>query len=319
MAQTQPALLDETTDLHSIGDFIRWASSRFREAGLCFGHGTTDAVEEACWLIADALHLPLPLTADLHPCRLTPSERTAVAELIRRRVRERIPAAYLTGHAWFAGLEFDVTPAVMIPRSPIAELIEKQFAPWLDADAIASVLDLCTGSGCIGLATAAYLTEARVDLVDTSAAALAVATTNLQRLARDLMLEDRVRILESDLFTALGGCRYDLILSNPPYVGRAELESLPPEYAHEPVSAFAAGEHGLDLVLQILCKAPAHLTDQGALIVEVGNTAPVLQEFLPQVPFTWLEFERGGEGIFLLHREQLIDYHQAFTQASALL
>ncbi|MBK5970791.1 MULTISPECIES: 50S ribosomal protein L3 N(5)-glutamine methyltransferase [Thiorhodovibrio] len=311
-----PDLLADTQDLLTIGDFVRWATSRFQQAGLFFGHGTGNALDEACWLVADALHLDLPLGGDLYPCRLTPGERDEVAALLQRRVRERIPAAYLTGHAWFAGLEFSVDQSVMIPRSPIAELVEARFAPWLDAERMTAVLDLCAGSGCIGIAAAAHLPQVRVDLAERSPAALQVAVSNLQRLTDAAGLEDRVRVIESDLFTALSGFQYDLILSNPPYVGQAELATLPPEYAHEPVAAFAAGEQGLDLVLRILRDAPEYLTDQGALIVEVGNTAAVLQERLPQVPFLWLEFERGGEGVFLLHREQLIDYHGKFAQAA---
>ncbi|EIC22063.1 50S ribosomal protein L3 N(5)-glutamine methyltransferase [Thiorhodovibrio frisius] len=317
MEQPSPDLLTDTQDLITIGDFIRWASSRFNQSGLFFGHGTGNAVDDACWLIADALHLALPLTADLHPCRLTPSERSLLTALLERRVRERIPAAYLTGRAWFAGLEFAVDEAVMIPRSPIAELIQNQFEPWLDPDQIAAVLDLCAGSGCIGIATAAYLPQAQVDLAERSAAALRVATRNMHSLMNDAGLQERVRVVESDLFSALGGCRYDLMLSNPPYVGQAELASLPPEYAHEPEAAFAAGEEGLDLVLRILHEAPDYLSEQGVLIVEVGNTAELLQERLPSVPFVWLEFEHGGEGVFLLHREQLIDYHAQFAQAMA--
>ncbi|WPL15660.1 50S ribosomal protein L3 glutamine methyltransferase [Thiorhodovibrio winogradskyi] len=317
MDPLSPDLLADTRDLITIGDFVRWASSRFNQAGLFFGHGTGNAVDEACWLIAAALHLSLPLTPDLYPCRLTPSERAEVIALLERRVRERIPAAYLTGYAWFAGLEFAVDEAVMIPRSPIAELIQHQFEPWLDLDQMTAVLDLCAGSGCIGIATAAYLPRARVDLAERSAEALRVASENVRRLMNDAGLQERVRVIESDLFSALGGCRYDLILSNPPYVGRAELAALPPEYAHEPEAAFAAGAEGLDLVLRILHQAPDYLSEQGALILEVGNTADLLQERLSRVPFVWLEFEHGGEGVFLLHREQLIDYHDQFAQAMA--
>lgn len=313
--QNASDLLTDTQDLISIGDYIRWATSRFRQAGLCFGHGTDNALDEACWLIADALHLELPLNTELHPCRLTPSERALVSALLERRVRERIPAAYLTGRAWFAGLEYVVNHAVMIPRSPIAELIQQQFSPWLDPQGISTLLDLCAGSGCIGIAAAAYLPHARVDLAERSAAALQVAACNVQRLTDSAELDDRVRLVESDLFCALDGCRYDLIVSNPPYVGRAELAALPPEYAHEPEAAFAAGEDGLDLVLRMLREAPDYLSEHGALIVEVGNTAAVLAERLPGVPWMWLEFEHGGEGVFLLHRKQLIDYHAQFEQA----
>lgn len=312
MSASGPKLLADTQDLITIGDFLRWAGSRFREAKLCFGHGAGTAADEAGWLIAHALHLDPPLAPEFFPCRLTPGERAAVIQLLERRVRERRPAAYLTGQAWFAGLEFQVSEAVMIPRSPIAELIEQQFAPWLQAERLADVLDLCAGSGCIGLATAAHLPWVRVDLAERSSAALEVAAANLARLADAFALENRVELHESDLFAGLGARRYDLILSNPPYVGRAELQALPPEYQHEPVAAFAAGEQGLDIVLRLLHQAPEYLNPEGVLIVEVGNTAECVQDALPQVPFAWLEFERGGDGVFLLHRDQLIDYHEAF-------
>lgn len=311
-----PDSVADAEGLVTIGDFVRWGVSCFREANLFFGHGTDNALDEACWLVGHALNLELPLSSDWYSCRLTIRERARVANLMRRRVRERLPAAYLTGQAWFAGLEFFVDQSVMIPRSPISELIEARFTPWVDPQRIASVLDLCAGSGCIGLATAAYFPEARVDLAERSAAALQVAARNLRRLREEAELEDRVRLIESDLFAALSGRRYDLILSNPPYVGQAELASLPPEYAHEPVAAFAAGEQGLDLVLRILRDAPEYLTEEGALIVEVGSAAAVLQACLPPVPFVWLEFERGGEGVFLLHRGQLMDYHEQFAQAA---
>lgn len=317
MTHTSSDLLADTENLATVGDFVRWATSRFHQAGLFFGHGTGNAVDEACWLIAAALHLELPLDEGFHACRLTPSECAEVAALLQRRVRERIPAAYLTGRAWFAGLEFVVDQNVMIPRSPIAELIEARFAPWLDPERITAALDLCAGSGCIGIATAAYLPGVRVDLAERSPAAARVAADNLRLHADTDELEGRVRVIESDLFNALSGYRYDLIVSNPPYVGRVELSSLPPEFAHEPRAAFAAGEQGLDLVLRILRDAPDYLTEEGVLIVEVGNTATMLQASLPRVPFLWLEFERGGEGVFLLHRGQLIDYHAQFALAIA--
>lgn len=317
MRDPTPDWSTDTQDLATIGDFWRWATSRFSEAGLHFGHGTDSASDEAAWLIAHALHLSLPLASEFHGCRVTPSERRALLGLFRRRIDERLPAAYLTGEAWFAGLAFAVDPGVMIPRSPIGELIERHFEPWLDPEHIASVLDLCAGSGCIGLATAAHLPGVRVDLAELSEPARSIAARNLARHALAFDLDRRVRLLDSDLFAAVRGCRYDLILSNPPYVGRAELETLPAEYRHEPVVAFAAGEQGLDIVLRILREAAGYLSDQGALIVEVGNSAQVLQERLPEVPFLWLELERGGEGVFLLHREQLMDYHQAFVPTEA--
>ncbi len=303
----------DIADLTTIQDFIRWGTSRFTAADLYFGHGTDNARDEAMWLVAHALQLPSPLPAQFYPCHLTPSERAQVADLLKRRITERRPAAYLTGQAWFAGLEFAVDERVMIPRSPLAELIENQFAPWRDPNQIEWVLDLCTGSGCIGLAIAAHLPDTMVDLVDLSAEALAVATINLQCLANAHDgLATRVEIIQSDLFAQLDGRRYDVIISNPPYVNAADLEALPPEYQHEPQLAFAAGEDGLDCVKQILQAAPEYLNDDGILLVEVGNSAAALEARFPDVPFTWLEFERGGSGVFLLYKHQLVDYHHLF-------
>jgi ribosomal protein L3 glutamine methyltransferase len=200
----------------------------------------------------------------------------------------------------------------LVPRSPLAELIEAGFDPWIDADGVSGVLDLCTGSGCIGIATAVYLPHVEVDLVDISAAALRVAETNVENHG----LTDRVRVAESDLFSALAGRRYDIIVSNPPYVGAEELLSLPEEYRNEPALGLAGGESGLDLVLRILRDAPNFLAEGGILLVEVGNTAVELMRRFPEAPFLWLEFERGGEGVFLLNRDQLVDWHEAFAEAA---
>jgi ribosomal protein L3 glutamine methyltransferase len=224
------------------------------------------------------------------------------AELIGRRIAERVPAPYLTGVAWFAGLEFAVDARVLVPRSPLAELIERGFAPWADPRRVRRVLDLGTGSGCIAIACARALPRARVDAVDISAAALEVARSNVRRhrLAR------RVRVRRSDHFSALRGAAYDIIVANPPYVGARELKRLPPEYRHEPRVALAAGAHGLDSVAVILREARAHLRRRGLLIVEVGNTESAVRRAYPRLPFLWLEFARGGGGVFLLTREQLM-------------
>jgi len=308
----------ETDDLLNIQDLIRWGTSRFNAAGLFFGHGTDNACDEARWLVAHALHLTLPLPAFFDACRVTANERAAVIELLERRIVERRPAAYLTGQTRFAGIDFLVDERTLVPRSPLAELIEDQFAPWVDAERVHRLLDLCTGNGCIGLAAAIHLPDALVDLSDLSAAALEVARANLDRLARRYEgLNERVRLFESDLFAALDGEVYDLIVSNPPYVGTAEFIDLPAEYRHEPSLALVGGDSGLDVVLRILRDAPPHLATEGVLLVEVGNTAPALEACLPRVPFTWLEFERGGSGVFLLRREQLLEYHESFVQAAA--
>lgn len=296
--------------LLTIQDFVRWGASRFNAEGLFFGHGTDNALDEAAQLVLHALHLPPELPATYRDCRLTYPERSEVAALLERRVRERKPAAYLTGRAWFAGLEFFVNEDVLVPRSPLAELVEAGFDPWLDPESVGRVLDLCTGSGCIGIACAVYLPEAEVDLADVSPKALEVASSNRAR----HRLEDRVHVLESDLFGAIGERRYDVIVSNPPYVSAAELADLPAEFHKEPQLGLAGGESGLDLVLRILVEAPIYLNDGGVLVVEVGNTASELERRFPDLPFLWLEFERGGEGVFLMKREQLTELQPLFEK-----
>jgi ribosomal protein L3 glutamine methyltransferase len=297
--------------LLSIQDFIRWGASRFNASGLFFGHGTDNALDEAVHLVLHALHLPPDLSATYRDCRLTYPERAAVAELLERRIDERKPAAYLTNRAWFAGLEFQVDENVLVPRSPLGELVEAGFDPWVDPEGVSRVLDLCAGSGCIGIACGVYLPEAEVDLADISSAALEVASRNLKMHG----LEDRVRVLESDLFAGLEGRTYDVIVSNPPYVSAAELAALPEEYHKEPRLGLAGGESGLDLVLRILCEAPGFLNEGGVLVVEVGSSAAELERRFPDIPFLWLEFERGGEGVFLMNRDQLLEFHALFAQA----
>lgn len=294
-------MAEQPDGLITIQDFIRWGASRFNAAGLFFGHGTDNALDEAAQLVLGALDLDPDLPASFRDCRLTPAERVAVCNLIERRVTERLPAAYLTGRAWFAGLEFFVSQQVLVPRSPIAELIEAGFDPWIDGERLHRVLDLCAGSGCIGIASAHYLPDADVDLAEVSPPALEVARLNVERHG----LGDRVRVLESDLFGALEGNLYDLIVSNPPYVSREELDSLPEEYRREPELGLLGGEDGLEVVIRILRQAGAHLSDDGILIIELGASAPRLEQRFPEVPWTWLEFERGGEGVLLLTREQL--------------
>lgn len=304
----------ETDALLTIQDLVRWGACRFTEAGLHFGHGTDNAFDEAAWLVADALKVPVDLIDDYARCRVTDTEREMAIALLMRRIEERRPSAYLTGRTWFAGLEMTVSDQVMVPRSPLAELVCDGFAPWIEPSGVGRVLDLCTGSGCIGIATAMHLPDADVDLADISPAALRVAMRN-----RALHgLEDRVRIIESDLFAAIDDeAVYDVIVSNPPYVAAEELESLPAEYRHEPQLAFAAGESGLDLVLRILRDAPDFLADDGLLIVEVGSAAETLQDRFPRLHLTWLEFERGGDGVFLMRRQELVDAHPAFAEAVA--
>lgn len=295
-------------DLHTLRDFIRWGVSRFNEAGLYFGHGTDNPLDEAVVLVLHALHLPHDLPPTYLDGRLTPGEKEAVVRLFRQRIDQRKPAPYLTHEAWFSGLPFHVNEHVLIPRSPIAELIEHGFSPWLEAERVERVLDLCTGSGCIGIACAFAFPEATVDLSDISPEAIEVAQRNITR----HLLAEQVEAIESDLFAGLKGRHYDLIVSNPPYVSREEMETLPLEYRREPVLALEADDEGLAIVDRILRDALDHLNPGGILVVEVGNSAPALEERYPEVPFLWLEFERGGHGVFLLTAAQLDEYQPYF-------
>ncbi|MCG2634504.1 MAG: 50S ribosomal protein L3 N(5)-glutamine methyltransferase [Gammaproteobacteria bacterium] len=297
--------------LHSVQDFLRWAVSEFGRAGLFFGHGSDNAVDEAAYLLCWSLDLPPEQLNSFLASRLTDSEKRAVVELLLQRIRSRKPASYLTREAWFAGLSFYVDERVLVPRSPLAELIEAEFQPWIGLESVGSVLDLCTGSGCIAIATALSLPQTRVDGADLSADALAVAARNVT----DYALGDRITLYQGDLFQAIGGAKYDLILCNPPYVSPAEMAALPAEYRHEPVSGLAAADEGLICALQVLAEASDHLNPGGTLLLEVGASQPALERRLPQVPFTWLEFERGGEGILLIDQQTLADQAVAVSAA----
>ena len=294
--------------LQTITDFIRWGASRFNEAGLFFGHGTDNAMDEAAALVLHTLHLPPDLPGVWFGARLTEEERSTVLTQLQRRIAERIPVPYLTGEAWFAGLRFKVTADVLVPRSPLAELVENGFEPWIETTKIEHLLDLCCGSGCIGIAAAVYLPDCEVDLSDISEAALQVARDNVQEHG----LEDRVRLLRSDLFADIGDRRYDVIVSNPPYVSSAEMLRLPREYRYEPALALEAEEDGLAVVARILRQAQDYLTPWGILAIEVGRSARALMERYPDVPFLWLDFERGGEGVFLFTAEELKQFAALF-------
>jgi len=284
-----------------LAELIAAGARRLRRAGVFFGHGTDNAWDEAAALVLHALNIKAPPGAPIRARRVGARAAARARALIEERIRLRVPAAYLTGRTWFAGLEFRVDPRVLIPRSPLAELIERRFAPWVDPRRVRRVLDLGTGSGCIAIACAKAFPRARVDGVDVSAEALEVARTN----ARHLRVMRRLRLIKSDHFSALEGLRYDIIVSNPPYVGARELRTLPPEYRHEPRMALAAGRAGLDSVRIILREAAHHLRPRGILVVEVGNTERAVRRAFPRLPFIWLQFERGGGGVFLLTAEQL--------------
>jgi ribosomal protein L3 glutamine methyltransferase len=281
---------------------IARGARRLKRARVSFGHGTDNAWDEAASLTLHALSLPHEGGPALYRRRVSAANAARAGELIERRITERAPAPYLTGVTWFAGLPFRVDARVLVPRSPLAELIERGFAPWADSKRVRRILDLGTGSGCIAIACARFLPGTRVDAVDISAAALEVARMNVRR----HRLTRRVRLLESDHFSALKGCSYDIIVANPPYVGTRELKRLPPEYRHEPRLALAAGARGLDSVAVILRQAHRHLRPRGLLIVEVGNTEAAVRRAYPKLPFLWLHFARGGGGVFLLTREQLV-------------
>jgi len=302
-----------TDVLSSVCDFVRYATSRFNAAGLSFSQGFDSALDEASYLVLSTLHLPHDLPPAYAAAVLLPDERSLILQRIERRVSERVPVAYLTGEAWFAGLAFKVTPDVLIPRSPIAELIERGFEPWLAGQTVERALDLCCGSACIGIAMAAHLPDATVDLVDISLPALALAAEN----AADHGVSERVEIIASDGFAALAGRTYDLIVSNPPYVGQAEYAALPDEFAHEPKLALVSGEDGLDLPLRILAEAAGYLREGGLLILEVGASESALVACLPEVPFIWVEFERGGSGVTVLDRDTLLASAPQIAQARA--
>jgi len=284
-----------------VGTLIARGAARLTRARVFCGHGTDNARDEAAALVLHALGLPHAASAAVYRRPVGRAAQQRAQALLKRRVRERIPAAYLTGVTWFAGARIEVDGRVLIPRSPIAELIERRFAPWIAAARVRRVLDVGTGSGCIAIACARALPHARVDALDISEAALEVARRNVRR----NRLTRRVRLIRSDHFSALGTASYDIIVANPPYVGARELAGLPPEYRHEPRVALAAGRSGLDSVRVILAQAASHLRPRGLLIVEVGNTEHAVRRTWPHLPFVWLEFERGGGGVFLLTREEL--------------
>ncbi|MGH8658293.1 MAG: 50S ribosomal protein L3 N(5)-glutamine methyltransferase [Gammaproteobacteria bacterium] len=285
----------------TVGDLIEWGEKRLTEAGVYFGHGTDCALDEAAFLVLTALGLPLG-TAGAGLKRVVSEEpRENVSRLVEQRIKTRRPAAYLVHEAWFAGLPFYVDERVLVPRSPISEIIGSRFAPWLSKNEELRILDLGTGSGCIAVACALAFPDSRIDATDVSQDALRVARINLQRHG----LEHRIQLHESDVFSALPQHAYDIIVSNPPYVPEPEIKKLPPEYRAEPKLGLAGGADGLQIVRRLLTQSAAYLAETGILIVEVGHQEKCLQQIYPNVPFMWLEFERGGEGVFLLQASEL--------------
>lgn len=298
---------EAVSELHTIQDMLRWTVSRLNAANVYYGHGTDNPWDEAVQLVLPSVFLPLDIPEDMHTARLTSSERHRIVERVIRRVNERIPVAYLTNKAWFCDMEFYVDERVLVPRSPIGELISNRFSGILH-DKPQHILDMCTGSGCIAIACAYAFPETEVDAVDISADALAVAERNIDTHG----IENWVTPIRSDLFRELPPLQYDLIVTNPPYVDEEDMSDLPQEYRHEPVLGLASGSDGLKLTRRILACAPDYLTDDGVLICEVGNSMVHLMDQYPEIPFTWLEFENGGDGVFMLTKQQLLDCADEF-------
>ena len=296
-------MINSTTDeLITVRDWLRWAVSRFNETGLFYGHGTDNAWDEAVWLVLASLYLPRDRLEPWLDARLTKTERLTLLNSLQQRVVHRLPTAYLVQEAWLGPFRFYVDQRVIVPRSYFAELLEGGFAPWIeDPDAVGATLDLCTGSGCLAILMAHAFPNATVDAIDISADALVVACRNIA----DYHLDDRVHAIESDLFAAVKGKRYDLIISNPPYVTTEAMEALPAEYRHEPSLALAAGPDGLDVVRRILAEAREHLNPGGVLAIEVGHNQDLVAAAFPDLPAIWLDTEHAEGKIFLVAREDL--------------
>lgn len=303
-------LAEAVAELHTIRDWVRFSVSCFRGCDVHLGHGTSDPFAEATALVMQTLNLEWSADAEILDARVLPSERQRMAELLKRRVNDRVPLAYLLNLAYFAGLPFYVDERVLVPRSPIAELIHNGFEPWLSQEP-QRVLDMCTGSGCIAIACATAFEEALVDATDISLDALSVAAINVEH--HDL--QERVHLLESDVFSKLPGQRYDLIVSNPPYVDAEDMADLPEEFLREPELGLAAGADGLDICKRILAEAADYLSDDGILVIEVGNSQWALEQTFPDVPFEWVEFENGGHGVFVLTAAACREHQALFESA----
>lgn len=297
-------IIKETEELVTILDFLRYSLSKATKAHLYYGHGTDNAYDDMRSLILRSLSLPYDIDPHLLNARLISSEKTHLCQQLDKRINQRVPVPYLIKEAYFFDLPFYVDERVLIPRSPIAELISNQFSPWVDAEKVDRILDLCTGSACIAIACCYAFPDAQVDAVDISTDALAVATINCDQLE----VGDQLALFESDCFSNVPMQKYDVIVSNPPYVGNEEMQTLPEEYRHEPALALETSNNGLAIVERILNKAHDYLNDDGILIVEVGNSEHALCDAYPTVPFTWLEMSHGGEGVFLLTKKQLQEF-----------
>jgi ribosomal protein L3 glutamine methyltransferase len=301
-----------TSQLHTIADYCRYGATLFNQAELFYGHGSESAFNDAYVLVMYALSLPNDVNDSLMSCRLIDAEKQNILALFTRRIEEQIPVAYITNVAYFAQLPFYVDERVLIPRSPLAELIEKQFSPYIAANNLPErILDLCTGSGCIAIACASYFSDAEVDAIDLSVDALNVAQINIENHG----LSEQVIPIQSDVFSGVEGQRYDLIVTNPPYVDQQDIDSLPQEYLHEPEMGLGCGDDGLDIVRVILAQSAQHLNDGGLLFCEVGNSEVHVKALYSEVPFTWLNFEHGGHGVFMLTKAQLVEFSAVFTAA----
>ncbi|HEX4856894.1 MAG TPA: 50S ribosomal protein L3 N(5)-glutamine methyltransferase [Limnobacter sp.] len=296
-------LAADATDLVTVRDWVRFFVSEMRKGGVFFGHGSSNAFDEAIYLVQSALGLPVGELEPFWDARVTSREKIRLQHFIDQRVSNRKPASYITGEAWLQGHSFKVDERVIIPRSFIAELLADQFTPWVNAPEMPfDILDMCTGSGCLAILAAHVFENSQVDAVDLSKDALAVARQNIEMHE----LSQRVRAIESDLFSNLQGKQYDFILTNPPYVNEASMKKLPPEYLHEPRMALAGGDSGMDLIEDILQQAPAHLKDGGFLIVELGNERLHFEAAFPHLNPVWLETSAGDEQVFLLNKEDLV-------------
>jgi len=301
-----------TTQLHTVADYCRYGASLFNQAELFFGHGNDNALHEALTLVMYALSLPEEMSEEILNCRLIEQEKLNILALFEQRITTKQPVAYITNLAYFAQLPFYVDERVLVPRSPIGELIEKHFAPnFSEEKPPQRILDLCTGSGCIAIACASYFPEAEVDAVDLSLDALNVALINIENHG----LSEQVIPIQSDVFSGVEGQSYDLIVTNPPYVDKQDIDSLPAEYTHEPEMGLGCGEDGLDIVRVILAQSANHLSDNGILICEVGNSQYHVEALYPEVDFTWLTFERGGHGVFMLTKAELVKHAELFDNA----